>query len=228
MSTTNLVLTSIDSSSLVGGQGMYYEWKETTLDGTKEVFAVRSSNGAWGYSDLKHSIAVVKATDTWIDYGYSHPSTTNDSGPLGISSSGTEIHISDSTFSNWYKFTKPTASTGAWWITSSINTLSVVPTEFTTSVPSGVTPFDDVGPELYLTIAKTEASGQYNIYLDDVYYTTATHTNGSVSSSQVAGRSFALNAKLYFGQVFTSSSLNTLVTEFTWPTRKKKGHSNFW
>ena len=82
MSTTNLVLTSIDSSSLVGAQGKYYEWKETTSDGTKEVFAVRNSNGAWGYSDMKHSIAVVKSTNTWIDYGYSHPLTTNDSGPL--------------------------------------------------------------------------------------------------------------------------------------------------
>lgn len=110
---------------------------------------------------------------------------------------------------------------------SGAGTLSVVPTEFTTSVPSGVTPFDDAGPELYFTIAKTEASGQYNIYMDDVYYATATHTNGSVSSSQVPGRSFALNAKMYFGQVFSSSSLNTLVTEFTWPARKKV-HSNFW
>jgi len=106
-------------------------------------------------------------------------------------------------------------------------TLSVVPTEFTTSVPSGVTPFDGAGPELYYTIAKTEASGQYNIYMDDVYYATATHTNGSVSEGQVPGRSFALNAKMYFGQVYTSSSLNTLVSEFTWPTIKKV-HSNFW
>jgi hypothetical protein len=107
-------------------------------------------------------------------------------------------------------------------------TLSVVSTEFTTSVPNGVSSvYDSNGPELYYTIAKTEPSGSYHIYLDDVYSSTITHTNGAVSAGQTAGRYYGTNNKLYFGPVMTSSSLNTLVAEFTWSSQRKV-FCNFW
>jgi hypothetical protein len=110
------------------------------------------------------------------------------------------------------------------------STLSVVPTRFTQIVPSGVTSVThpgDLGRQLYYSIAKSRSSGTYNIYLDDVFHISVTHTTGSVSAGQVAGEQYGQNYKLYFGQVFTSSSLNTLVAEFTWRSTKKV-HSNFW
>ena len=121
----------------------------------------------------------------------------------------------------------PTVSAGG----AGTGTLSVVPTQFTQSVPSGVTSVThpgDLGRQLYYTIAKARSSGTYNIYLDDVFHISVTHTNGTVSSGQVAGEQYGQNYKLYFGQVFVSSSLNILVTEFTWQPMLKKVFCNFW
>ena len=209
----NHVLSNGDSSN--GDSTITYTCESVT-NGTALYRKTGTTSG-------DHTISY-NATSGWSDVGIGQPRLFGDAvtSPVQITPGPTvtKLYLWTNDFGSLICVLNTGYSSGP-------GTLSVVPTEFTTSVPSGVTPFDGAGPELYYTIAKTEANGQYNIYMDDVYYATATHTNGSVSSGQVPGRSFALNAKMYFGQVYTSSSLNTLVTEFTWPTIKKV-FCNFW
>ena len=188
----------------------------------------------WIYGEAYSSTgALINSSDTaktikWPNSGYNGTGSgwaDNDTTSYPeVSNSGTTINITR--FNNaYFSFTDPYDGLMPSDY-SSLNTLSVVPTEFTTIVPNGIVPVDGDGRELYYTIAKTAPSGQYNIYLDDVYYASSTHTSGTVSSAQVAGDAFAKNYKMYFGQVFTSSSLNTLVAEFTWSP--KKAFCNFW
>jgi len=166
---------------------------------------------------------IVFRPGTAVDNGewYNKTGSTWTSGSPG-SRNGRVITLDGTVFTETNAFVNgvvPSTGGGA-------STLSVVPTQFTTSVPAGVSSVDGPGRELYYTIAKTAASGQYNIYLDDVYSGSVTHTTGSVSSGQTAGSFYGTNSKLYFGPVYTSSSLNMLVAEFEFPN--KKVFCNFW
>jgi hypothetical protein len=191
-----------------------------------------SADGIWGLS--ADQIKYDSANDIWVDLADGQPSKISDTWDVdttavtgsSTSANPVEVFLWNNNGGQFLgKFANPFYSSGG------TITLSVVPTQFTQSVPSGVTSVThpgDLGRQLYYTIAKARSSGTYNIHLDDVFHISVTHTNGTVSSGQVAGEQYAQNYKLYFGQVFESPSLNTLVTEFTWQSMSKKVHSNFW
>ena len=174
------------------------------------------SNGTWSDGEASYTPHQVTNTDVWVNQ-----TSCADAEYIYIWESSTECRG---------RFLSPYFSAGV-GVGAGTGTLSVVPTQFTQSVPSCVTSVThpgDLGRQLYYTIAKARSSGTYNIYLDDVFHISVTHTNGTVSSGQVAGEQYAQNYKLYFGQVFVSPSLNTLVTEFTWQPILKKVFCNFW
>jgi hypothetical protein len=222
-SVTPQVLTALSGStwspdeyrhrSSISGYEIYDRWS-ASLNNWFDSNGYSGNPGGW------FSIKVgtdVNSSDynTWIDHGTIRPDS-----PIVENSDGTISLFNGTTLV--YKFTKPTTAS---WISSSGggtgggSPLSgVVTTEFTKDVPTGVIPVDDIGSELYYTIAASEASGNYYIYNDDVYHATMTHTSGTVTAGQTPGRYYATNTKLY------DSSMN-LLAEFTWPS---KVACNFW
>ena len=207
------------------------------VGGVGNYKCVSNSNGVYVYrrnGNVNHANKDIKFVSTagtygeWQDVGTSYPTKFGTS-----STDGTAIEWPPGTATSLFFYSNNTYQCEMInddpVSTNPPGTLSVVPTEFTQSVPSGVNAVRDAldfGRQLYYTIAAAANSGVYNIYIDDAYYVSKTHTNGTVSAAQIAGEQYGQNWKMYFGEVFTSSSLNTLVAEFTFPT--KKVFTNFW
>jgi len=103
-------LPSLDSTSLF--HTYLYTWRKT--EGTLEVYDIKVNDGSanqglwWsdaGYDAYYHAIAVNKETNTWEDYGPSHPfedPVENNDGTILVTDGP------DGSYPNLYKFTKPT------------------------------------------------------------------------------------------------------------------------
>ncbi|CAL6321502.1 unnamed protein product [Bathycoccus prasinos] len=104
-------LPSLDNTSLF--HAYIYTWRQSTA--THEVYDIKWNDGSdlW-WSDTNgaayyHAIAVNKATNTWEDYGPSHPFEEP------VENADGTILITDGSIQNIYKFTKPTTAS---WIST--------------------------------------------------------------------------------------------------------------
>ncbi|CAL6357053.1 unnamed protein product [Bathycoccus prasinos] len=109
-------LPSLDNTSLF--HAYIYTWRQSTA--THEVYDIKWNDGSdlW-WSDTNgaayyHAIAVNKATNTWEDYGPSHPFEEP------VENADGTILITDGSIQNIYKFTKPTTAS---WISTPPSTL---------------------------------------------------------------------------------------------------------
>ena len=126
MSVNPQTLPSLDATSLFANNGYLYAWRQST--DTHEVYDIKfndgsSNQGLWwsddGNDPYYHAIAVNRATNTWEDYGPSHPFAHP------VENADGTVLVTDGpngSYQNLYKFTKPTTAS---WISSGPNVSSI-------------------------------------------------------------------------------------------------------
>ncbi|CAL6414461.1 unnamed protein product [Bathycoccus prasinos] len=149
-------LPSLDNTSLF--HAYIYTWRQSTA--THEVYDIKWNDGSdlW-WSDTNgaayyHAIAVNKATNTWEDYGPSHPFEEP------VENADGTILITDGSIQNIYKFTKPTTAS---WISSDPN--ASTPTVFPSQI--NITGGAWVNNIFNLDVSKSTTTSKY--YELDVY-----------------------------------------------------------